>query len=61
MEALRRSLDQVSSGKKKTAKVEESEEASVKQVAAAEGRRGQEPGAENERLHEDGDKAVWGN
>jgi len=34
MEALRRSLDQVSSGKKKTAKVEESEEASAKQVAA---------------------------
>ena len=33
MEALRRSLDQVSSGKKKTAKVAESEEASAKKVA----------------------------
>jgi len=33
MEALRRSLDQVSSGKKKTAKVAESEEASAKTVA----------------------------
>ena len=33
MEALRRSLDQVSSGKKKTAKVAESEEASAKKMA----------------------------
>jgi len=33
MEALRRSLDQVSSGKKKTAKVAESDEASAKKVA----------------------------